>query len=289
MQELASTCWPRGPHPGGLGWEQAIGQLADTIVLLESDSGGISGWAGLSQPGYLSLQVAPTQPAARAQLVEWLLATADGPELSVVVYDPDMVAEFTRAGFEQTPPSAGFYGMGTPGLQAHVDDVIGATSAGYTVRSVRRGEADERVAVHRASWRPADLPFHPDHRPHLDESWSSSFTADAYREVQATAFYDSDLDVVAVAPNGEFAGCCIGWFDPATGWAEIEPLGVVPGHRRHGLAIALCAAVARKVARAGGHHVLINTGPSTIYPAPYRAYQKAGFTPFERSTALTRH
>jgi GNAT superfamily N-acetyltransferase len=289
MQRLASRCWPQGLHPGGLGWAQATHQLADKIVLLDGNEGDLVGWAAVSQPGYLSLQVAPAaQPDVRADLIEWLLRTADGPAFTVDVYDPDTLHDFIQAGFERTAAPSGFYRMGTPGLRAATDSVRATMPEGYTIRGVEPREADERVAVHRAAWRPADLPFHPDHRPHLDESWSSPFTLDAYHQVQRTMLYDVNLDLVAVAPDGDLAGCCIGWYDASTGWAEIEPLGVVPAHRRRGLALALCAEVARRIARSGGRHVFINTGPSVTYPAPYRAYQKAGFTPFVRSTTLTR-
>lgn len=234
------------------------------------------------------MQVAPGRPEVRADLIEWLLRTADGPTLSVDVYDDETLQDFIRAGFERTDPPFGDYRMGEPGLRAAVDGVLAMAPDCYTIRSVRADEADERVAVHRAAWRPADLPFHPDHRPDMDESGSSSFTLDTYRRVQQTALYDLDFDLVAVAPDESLAGCCIGWFDPATGWAEIEPLGVVPAHRRRGLALALCAEVALRVSRFGGQHVFINTGPSDMYPAPYQAYKKAGFTPFVRSTTLTR-
>jgi GNAT superfamily N-acetyltransferase len=288
MQRLASRCWPQGLHPGGLGWAQATNQLADTIVLLDGKEGDLVGWAGVSQPGYLSLQVAPAQPEVRADLMQWLFSTADGPAFSVDVYDIDTLHDFSHAGFERAAAPSGFYRMGEPGLRAATDGVLAAMPDGYTIRSVGPGEDDERVAVHRAAWRPVELPFHPDHRPDLDESWSSSFTVDAYHQVQRTALYDADLDLVAIAPDGDLAGCCIGWFDASTGWAEIEPLGVVSAHRRRGLAVALCAEVAQRVARYGGRHVFINTGPSESYPAPYRAYRKAGFTPFVRSTTLTR-
>src|SRR5438132_1309649 len=46
MQRLASRLWPRGWHPGGLGWALARGALADEIVLFER-GGELVGWAGL--------------------------------------------------------------------------------------------------------------------------------------------------------------------------------------------------------------------------------------------------
>jgi hypothetical protein len=33
VQRLASRLWPRGPHPGDLGWAIAIAHLANRVVL----------------------------------------------------------------------------------------------------------------------------------------------------------------------------------------------------------------------------------------------------------------
>jgi GNAT superfamily N-acetyltransferase len=148
---------------------------------------------------------------------------------------------------------------------------------GYTIRSVNPVECSARVAVHQAAWEPSSLPWHPDHRPPIAPGATSSFTEVAYERVQQTWLYDIAFDLVAVAPDGRFAACCIAWFDPTTGTAEIEPLGVIPGHRRQGLAGALCHEVCVRVAAAGGREVFINTGPNIAYPAPASAYAKAGF------------
>ena len=98
--------------------------------------------------------------------------------------------------------------------------------------------------------------------------------------------YDPELDLVAVSDHddGRFAACCIAWFDPSIGVAEIEPLGVAPEHRRHGLAVALCLEVANQVAARGGTHVYINAQPQPGYPAPSSAYFAAGFELVERAT-----
>lgn len=288
MQRLASRSWPRGLHPGGLGWAKATGQVGDQIAVVDGAGGEVDGWAAVGQPDSLMLQTATDKPDVAQAMLQWLLHTAQGPTLSVAVFDEQSRAMLTRAGFKSATPPFGFYGMSEPGLSAPVDGVSGAVPAGYAIRSVRRDEADAWVAVHRAAWKPADLPFHSDHDPNLDKSWSSSFTLDAYYQVQDTYLYDTEFDLVIQAPDGSLAGCCIGWFDATTGWIEIEPLGVMPAHRRLGLAAALCAEIATRTASAAGHHLFINTGSSDSYPAPYRAYQKAGFTPFVPGETLIR-
>jgi GNAT superfamily N-acetyltransferase len=96
--------------------------------------------------------------------------------------------------------------------------------------------------------------------------------------VRRTWLYDQSRDLVVEAPDGSLAACCIAWWDPAARCAEIEPLGVLPGHRRRGLATAMCMAVAAQVAALGGDQVHINTGPRADYPAPAATYLAAGFT-----------
>lgn len=153
MQALASRCWPRGLHPGGLGWSHATGQLVDKIMMVDGPDGESIGWAGISQPGFLSLQVAPGNADVRADLIAWLVDTAEGPRLSVEVFDDAVLSDFGRIGFEPMPPPFGYYQMGEPGLRATADSLRLVPPDGYTIRNVRPYEADRRVAVHRAAWR----------------------------------------------------------------------------------------------------------------------------------------
>ena len=148
---------------------------------------------------------------------------------------------------------------------------------GYLVRSVRAREQDARVEVHRRAWRPATLPWPGDPPPSVTEETTSRFTAALYAQVQATWLYDPAFDLVVEAPDGSLAACCIAWWDPATRSAEIEPVGVVPEHRRRGLASAMCWQVIEQVRAAGGRQVYINISPNPAYPAPAQTYLAAGF------------
>jgi hypothetical protein len=47
MQQLAGRLWPRGLHPGGVGWEAAVEQLPDETALAVICQH-VAGWAGLS-------------------------------------------------------------------------------------------------------------------------------------------------------------------------------------------------------------------------------------------------
>ena len=276
MQRLASRRWPHGPHAGGVGWAAALGQLADQLAVVDGGtSGGVAGWAGLTG-GELLLHTDPAVPAAAPLLVDWALQAtgAAGLTVTVTVYDGDDAARpaLAAAGFGPQPDAAPVVGMfrdarpGGPGLPG-----------GYRVRSVRDDELAARVAAHRAAWRPVTLPW-PDGTAPVSPDLTSRFTAEHYEQVRRTWLYDQSRDLVVEAPDGSLAACCIAWWDPAARCAEIEPLGVLPGHRRRGLATAMCMAVAAQVAALGGDQVHINTGPRADYPAPAATYLAAGFT-----------
>lgn len=94
--------------------------------------------------------------------------------------------------------------------------------------------------------------------------------------------------VVIEAPDGSLAGCCTVWLDATTGWAELEPLGIVPEHRNRGLSKALALDVCRRVGELDGHSVFINCAPLPYYRAPWDAYLKAGFTPMDRGIRMSR-
>ena len=158
--------------------------------------------------------------------------------------------------------------------------------AGYVVRSA--SPEDDLVAVHRAAWRPADLPFARGHMPVFSTDATSSFDAAKLAAVQAADGYRADLHVVVTAPDGSLAASCIAWFDRPTGVAVIEPLGVRPEHRNRGLAGAMCLHAARLVRDAGGHELIIHPRGDAAYPAPRNAYQRVGFEPVGRAVLYAR-
>jgi GNAT superfamily N-acetyltransferase len=280
VQQLASRLWPLGWHTGGLGWALARAKLAEEVVLIDGPNGAV-GWVaqGVHEPGYVLALADPSLPAAAEAIAAWFRDSTTEPELKVEVADEDpiLLPAIRRAGFDAQRHGT-VVGTRRPALHTRVQP-----PTGYLVRAVRLGETEARVEVHRAAWRPATLPYPERHRPTVDPDATSSFTLAAYEAVQRTWLYDRQFDLVAVAPDGSLAACCVAWYDPATGVAEIEPLGVSPEHRGRGLAGALCLEVAARVRDAGGREVFINAGPRPEYPAPAQAYAKVGFNVFDRA------
>lgn len=136
---------------------------------------------------------------------------------------------------------------------------------GYTIRELE-GE-DEHPARSWVSWK-AFHPSEPDQN-HQGFDW--------YKNVQKAPMYRQDLDLVAVAPNGEFAAFCTIWMDFDTATASFEPVGTHPDHQRKGLGKALMAEGLSRVSKLGA--TLCTVG-SYSEPAD-TLYASLGFTAYD--------
>ena len=115
IQRLASRCWPRGHHPGGIGWSGATEQLPAKVTLAVDSDGGLAGWAGV-HGGTITLQADPASPAgpgAAEGLITWAVAVAEPGELTVEVFDGDDTVRtaLTEAGFVPAPAAPPVGGM----------------------------------------------------------------------------------------------------------------------------------------------------------------------------------
>ena len=141
------------------------------------------------------------------------------------------------------------------------------TPAGYTLRAL--GDEAEHPARSWVSWKA----FHPDEPEAAYAGW------EWYRNVQRAPLYRRDLDLVAVAPDGEHAAFCTLWFDDVTRTAAFEPVGVHPAHQRRGLGKALMAEGLRRVRGLGA--TLCTVG--SYSEAAGALYAALGFTHYELS------
>jgi len=112
-------------------------------------------------------------------------------------------------------------------LASHIYDLAGPPPApqlppGFTLRDMT-GDADwqARVELHRAAFAP------------------SKFTLEKYQAARNGTTYRPDLDLLAVAPNGEYAAYTTVWFEPENRVALYEPVGCRPNYGRRGLGKAL--------------------------------------------------
>lgn len=93
--------------------------------------------------------------------------------------------------------------------------------------------------------------------------------------------YEPELDLVAVAPDGRFAGFCVGWAAPKRRVAQIEPLGIDPAFQGRGLAGALLLEMLARFKAHGAEHAQVETDSGRT-PARH-AYEVVGLLPVYQS------
>jgi len=140
----------------------------------------------------------------------------------------------------------------------------GAVAEGYSIRSL--GGAEELPARSWLSWRA----FHPNAPDSEYQGW------EWYRALQKAPLYRRDLDLVAVAPDGDLAAFTTIWFDDVTRTGAFEPVGTSPEHQRRGLASAVMCEGLRRLGRLGATMAYVGSWNE----ATHRLYGSLGFTDY---------
>ncbi|PKO01314.1 MAG: GNAT family N-acetyltransferase [Chloroflexi bacterium HGW-Chloroflexi-4] len=138
---------------------------------------------------------------------------------------------------------------------------------GYTMKTV---DAEKDLPARSwVSWKA----FHADEPDEKYEGW------DWYKNVQRAPLYRSELDLVAIAPNGDYAAFVTIWYDEGTQTATLDPVGTHPDHQRKGLSKALIAEGLRRVKKLGA--TLCTVG--SFSERAGALYASMGFTKYELS------
>jgi len=140
---------------------------------------------------------------------------------------------------------------------------------GYVILAL--GDESEHPKRSWVSWKA----FHPDEPDEKYEGW------DWYRNVQRAPLYRRDLDLIAVAPNGEHAAFVTLWYDDVTRTAAFEPVGTHPDHQRKGLSKALMAEGLRRVRDLGATLCAV----SSYSEKAGNLYASMGFVEYDLSEA----
>jgi ribosomal protein S18 acetylase RimI-like enzyme len=251
IQRLAAECWRlEGPNVymtiGDVAWQmyQHLDKLDDVRIRLWLDGAGSPlAWGWLWLPSTLVLL---THPRDRERLVEPVLAwfedaasPGDGEDArTVVALESDLttVAALERRGYRAVPTRA----MSHMVRSLSLPSALPSPPPGYRIRVVR-GDEDlaARADVHRAAFAPSRVV-----RP-------------SYARLMREWPYRPDLDFVVEADDGSFAAFCLCWLDQENRMGELEPVGTHPGHRRRGLARAVCLAGLGGLRAAGAETALV--------------------------------
>lgn len=147
-----------------------------------------------------------------------------------------------------------------------------SVAKGYTIRAL--GDVEELPARGLASWKA----FHPDEPDDRCEGW------DWYHNIQRAPLYRRDLDIVAVAPKGDFASFCTVWFDDATRTGAFEPVRTAAGHQRRGLGKAVMCEGLQRLRRMGATLAYVGSYDA----AAHALYGWVGFTEYDLAEPWTK-
>jgi len=96
-----------------------------------------------------------------------------------------------------------------------------------------------------------------------------------FRQFMRSAVYDPELDVVAVAPDGQIGSFCIAWPDPLIKVGLFEPVGTHPDFQRRGLGKAVMTEALRRLKERGMERAIVCTTAQNT--AGIRLYDAVGF------------
>jgi GNAT superfamily N-acetyltransferase len=248
--------------------------LNETISIWETDEGDVAAFVTPESRGhaYLQVNLALRTPALEAEMLEAAEAHLSLPDdegkrhLTVWAHQRDSLRqELLRArGYTRGDWAEHQFRRC---LESEIADVL--LPAGYTVRSL--GDTAEIPARSWLSWRV----FHPDEPAahYLGWAW--------YPDIQRCPLYRRDLDLVAVAPNGDLAAFCTVWYDDVTRTGYFEPVGTSPDHQRKGLGRAIMTEGLRRLKHMGALYATV-AGYSQAAIALYSSVMSPEFQLFER-------
>jgi ribosomal protein S18 acetylase RimI-like enzyme len=246
------------------------GRLQEDVFIWETTDSRIAAVLNREGPGEVYLQVNPK--LRRPGLEEEMIAVAEkhlaipGPhgkrKLRIWTNEFDLMRKdiLTRRGYTKSdwPEFQRRRPMSLP-----VPDV--PVAKGFTVRAL--GNVEELTARTLVSWKA----FHPDEPAEHYKGW------EWYRNLQRAPLYRRDLDIVAVAPEGDFASFCTVWFDDVTRTGAFEPVGTAPEHQRRGLGKAVMCAGLRQLNRLGATMAYVGSYET----AAHALYASVGFTEYD--------
>jgi len=209
------------------------------------------------------IQIDPEYAYLEGEVVEWIVeycasqkTSSEELRISVVALEgnPAREAALAEHGFER----GRVYGIfRLRAVDAPIPDF--EPPEGFTIRSVEPEEDFDRIAA----------------AIRLVFGHGEWFTAEVLLGLSRASFYLGDLDLVAVAPNGEIASFCTFRVDPQSRVTELEPMGTLPEYRGMGLAKAILAEGFRRLTKYDP--ALLYIGGAANTTEANRLYEVTGF------------
>jgi GNAT superfamily N-acetyltransferase len=262
-------------HPGDIIWALQTRADQPQPCRFWTGSEGVEGLAWFASDGEVWIETLPASEHLVSAAVIWAedawrrrLASQGRPPntpLQIRAHGADLrrISALEALGYRRAGPAGVGFGLDLNGPLPPPEP-----PPGYIVRDSVGVDPALRAAAHRSAW---------DHLDHLGIADRSQFSTEAYLSLTALPVYDPTLDILAVAPNGDFAANCICWADEASGVAVFEPVGVALDHRGRRLASAIMREALHRLKARGLREARVGT--AHFNRAAIAAYLAAGFEP----------
>ena len=265
VESLARTGLPVYATIGNLDWWRVAEDDPRSIYQTQLWFDGLGRLVAFAWPieGQVDILVHPDYPHLHATALAWSEAyfreqSAEGEAVPWVAWaftrDAARIAALAARGYRRTERGLVLYTQPVP--DPAPPPVL---PAGYTIRAVQGvAEGEKRAAVQRAAF---------------ESTW---MTAERHDRVRNSPTYRPELDIVVVAPDGEFAAFALLWYDEVNRLGVFEPLGVSVAYQRLGLGRAVIAEGLRRLAALGARVACVETGIG--HQPARRLYEATGFT-----------
>ncbi|MHA2116464.1 MAG: GNAT family N-acetyltransferase [Candidatus Thorarchaeota archaeon] len=198
----------------------------DEYLKIWEDGEQIVAFSVTKPSGSCHLSIHPEYIAHASEIILWMqkrvkeLSESDSVKMTLVIDDADeeLIQILSDLGFKKDEIE------GDNQIRPLDSPILGySLPDGYSVRHADiANEFEEYKTVQVAVF------------PHIKSM--SKKLLDTYSKA---SFYQKELDIVAVAPSGEFAAFCTARIDPISKITELEPVGTHPDHRKLGLGKAV--------------------------------------------------
>ncbi len=267
------------PHIGDLNWWLYYGVPVhghtppEVMTLWEDQEGQVIGWVYMDNCEFdMVLLPAYRGGAVEAQVTQWavesltLRAQAEKKPVEAFAYADDSAR---RALLESMGCLNGsdYLAYFSQTLTAALPEAR-LPEGFYFLDAMRPEYADRRADVHFNAFR------------------ASRMTTEAYRHFMTAPDYDPTLDIVVVAPDGQFAAFAMGWIDSKNKLSVFEPVGTRETQQRRGLGRAALLEGLRRLQARGVEVATVCAHPA--HEGTLAFYRSAGFQLINRILVYSR-
>jgi len=245
--------YPNWPQPR---WEYALyhpnwKEDLFKYIRLWADNGKIVGMVNVEHyPGEAFIQVDPEYSFLKSEIFNWAdknIYDEDGNKKSLVIqineFDDELKEIAERKGYIKDEREQPWFTISKFNIPEKFPEIN--LPDGFELKSL--AEENDLYKLDRCLWKGFNHSGQPD------------YDVEGRKRMQSTPNFDKELNIVVVAPNGEYVAYSGIWMIPQFKTSYVEPVATDPSYRRMGLGKAAVLECIRRVGERGGESAIVET------------------------------